>query len=275
MTATRAGAATARPRNSPAATCAAKPDNEEITIERWPPISAFVASGPPRNGTCLASPLAISLKKYSPAMCEPVPTPAVPKEISLPLNSAENSGSVFAGVAGLTANTSGVVATIATVRNCSTENPLLRYSVSLIGSAAVVTSSVAPSAAAPITAFAAMFPPAPGLFSMTTRRPVFSPRRLPTMRAMESAEPPGAKPTTRLICEFEAGCWAIAGRAPSRAAPAHNVRRAACDDMVFSRQRFASIGAGERVSKPNGEIWREGACGLLGRCAADGGAAHR
>src|SRR5438876_679830 len=43
---------------------------------------------------------------------------------------------------------------------------------------------------------AAMLPPAPGLFSITTDWPQTSCRRLPTRRAVVSVEPPGANGTT-------------------------------------------------------------------------------
>src|SRR5215470_16539944 len=43
---------------------------------------------------------------------------------------------------------------------------------------------------------AAMLPPAPGLFSITTDWPQTSCRRLPTRRAVVSVEPPGVKGTT-------------------------------------------------------------------------------
>src|SRR5258706_16387379 len=43
---------------------------------------------------------------------------------------------------------------------------------------------------------AAMLPPAPGLFSITTDWPLTSGRRLPTRRAVVSVEPPGANGTT-------------------------------------------------------------------------------
>src|SRR5882757_1861862 len=43
---------------------------------------------------------------------------------------------------------------------------------------------------------AAMLPPAPGLFSITTDWPQTSCRRLPTRRAVVSVEPPGVNGTT-------------------------------------------------------------------------------
>ena len=50
----------------------------------WLPMVAFMAGAPPWNGTCTAEILAISLKKYSAAICEPLPTPAEPKVMLLP-----------------------------------------------------------------------------------------------------------------------------------------------------------------------------------------------
>src|SRR3982074_3029544 len=55
---------------------------------------------------------------------------------------------------------------------------------------------VYPSGSRWATISAAMWPPAPGLFSTTTDWPQTSCRRLPTRRAVVSVEPPGVNGTT-------------------------------------------------------------------------------
>ena len=53
-----------------------------------------------------------------------------------------------------------------------------------------------PSGGAPITALAALMPPAPGMFSITKRWPSFSPSFSATRRAVTSATPPGPNGST-------------------------------------------------------------------------------
>ena len=64
---------------------------DEATTSIWLPTAACTDSAPPRNGTWLAFVLAITLKKYSAARCEPEPTPALPNVISLSFAQARNS----------------------------------------------------------------------------------------------------------------------------------------------------------------------------------------
>ena len=103
---------------------------------------AFIAGAPPWNGTCTAEILAISLKKYSAAICEPLPTPAVPKLMLLPFAALMKSARLAAGLLALVISDSGLDATIATVLKSLAVNPLFARKVSLIANAVVVTSSV-------------------------------------------------------------------------------------------------------------------------------------
>jgi hypothetical protein len=92
--------------------------------------------------------------------------------------------------------TSGVEPAIATALRSAAVKPLFFVSVSLMASDVVVTSRVYPSGAVPATALAAILPPAPPRFSTTKVWPIRSPRRWLIKRALPSAKPPGAKPTT-------------------------------------------------------------------------------
>src|SRR4051812_9281749 len=62
---------------------------------------------------------------------------------------------------------------------------------------------VCPSGGAPITALAALMPPAPGMFSITNRWPSFSPSFSATRREVTSATPPG--PNGRTIFTGRSG----------------------------------------------------------------------
>ena len=63
----------------------------------------------------------------------------------------------------------------------------------------MVTSTVWPSGAAVVTVRAPMLPAAPPRFSITTGWPSRLANGGPTRRAIESAAPPGANATTRLM----------------------------------------------------------------------------
>src|SRR5204863_258047 len=77
--------------------------------------SAFIAGAPPCNGTWVVGTLASALKKYSTAMCEPLPAPAVPKLIGLLCIAWRNSPILLAWVVGGAQSDSGLEAAIATV----------------------------------------------------------------------------------------------------------------------------------------------------------------
>ena len=103
---------------------------------------AAIAGAPPWNGTWVAEILAISLKKYSAAICEPLPTPAEAKVMFLPFAFLRKSPRLAAGLPGPVTSASGDDATIAIGFRSLAANPLLGRNVSLIATAVVVTSSV-------------------------------------------------------------------------------------------------------------------------------------
>ena len=78
-----------------------------------------------------------------------------------------------------------------------------------------------PSAGAAFSACAAIWPPAPGLFSTITGTPISSLSRSARMRAMASVPPPGGKPTISLMVF---GVWALATPSAPTAARAKTVR---------------------------------------------------
>src|SRR5262249_32326034 len=106
---------------------------------------------------------------------------------------------------------SGLNATMAMARRSSAEKPLLRVAVSFTASDVVVTRTLCPSGAAPLTDFAARLPPAPPRFSTTTACPKRSLSFCPTRRATTSAMPPAANATCNVmfcvgwVC-VQAGC---------------------------------------------------------------------
>src|ERR1700694_4933803 len=100
---------------------------------------ALIAGTPPWKGTCTAEILAISLKKYSAAICEPLPTPAVPKLMLLSFAALMKSARLAAGWLALVISDSGLDATIAMVLKSLAVNPLLARMVSLMAMAVVVT----------------------------------------------------------------------------------------------------------------------------------------
>ena len=108
----------------------------------WPASAAFIAGAPPWNGTWVAGTLASAFKKYSVAMCEPLPAPALPKLIGLPCIALRNSPILLTCMVGGTESDSGLEAAIATLVKSSAVKPLFLCSVSLIASAVVVTRTV-------------------------------------------------------------------------------------------------------------------------------------
>src|SRR4029078_7531438 len=147
VAATRLSAAMPRPFILPPATCAAAPPPSVVASRSiWLPSVAFIAGAPPWNGTCVASILAIFLKKYSAAIWEPLPTPADPKVIALPFAALRKWASVWAGLPGPVRRDSGLDATIATVLKSAAENGLVSRKLSLMASAVVVTKRLYPAA---------------------------------------------------------------------------------------------------------------------------------
>src|SRR5215510_4181444 len=140
VAATRLSAAMPRPFILPPATCAAAPPPSVVASRSiWLPSVAFIAGAPPWNGTCVASILAIFLKKYSAAICDPLPTPADPKVMALPFAALTKSARVLAGLPGPVRRDSGLDATMATVLKSAAVNGLVSRKVSLIARAVVVT----------------------------------------------------------------------------------------------------------------------------------------
>src|SRR5690606_15279702 len=122
--------ATAIALSAPDFTCATRPPPSVIdSMSMWLPTAALIAGAPPWNGTCVAGTLAISLKKYSAAICEPEPTPAEPKLMVLPFAAARTSFSDLAGFDGLIAKASGEEAAMATVVKSDAAKPLFLCSV--------------------------------------------------------------------------------------------------------------------------------------------------
>src|SRR6201747_1905198 len=100
-------------------------------------MTAFIAGAPPLKGTCTALSLACTLRKYSAAICEPLPTPAVPKLMLLPWADLMKSARFAAGLDSDVARHSGLDATTATGFKSVAAKPLFGVSVSLIASAVV------------------------------------------------------------------------------------------------------------------------------------------
>src|SRR4029078_5110048 len=158
VAATRLSAAMPRPFILPPVTCGAAPPPSVVPSGAiWLPSVPFIAGAPPWNGTCVASILAIFLKKYSAAIWEPLPTPADPKVMAFPFAALSKSASVLGVLPAPVRRDSGLDATIATVLKSAAENGLVSRKLSLMASAVVVTSSVYPSAGAWATAPAALF----------------------------------------------------------------------------------------------------------------------
>src|SRR5579864_6523069 len=103
---------------------------------------ALIAGAPPWNGIICAGVLARNLKKYSASIWEPVPTLGTAKLMVLPFMFLRNSVRLFAGLAALVTNDSGLIAAMASVLKSLAENSLLVNSVSLMASAVVVARSV-------------------------------------------------------------------------------------------------------------------------------------
>src|SRR4051812_16826863 len=99
---------------------------------------------------------------------------------------------------------------------------------------------------------AAMLPPAPGLFSITTDWPQTSCRRLPTRRAVVSVEPPGVNGTTTRT--------GLAGHSAATARDGRMEGAAIAAAARPTKRRRLSIGAllrevmARRVARQRGQI---------------------
>ncbi len=101
------------PRNLPDWICVTSGDTVAATAWMWLPSSAVTAGAPPGNGTCTVCALATTLNRYSAAMNEPLPTPALPYSTGFFRAASMNSRRFFAGFAGFTTIASGAEPTMA------------------------------------------------------------------------------------------------------------------------------------------------------------------
>jgi hypothetical protein len=112
-TACRFGLAMPMPLSLPELMWVMSGDKVAATAAMWPPSTAVMAGAPPGNGTCTICVLASTLNRYSAAMNEPLPTPAVPNSTLLVFAAVMSSARLLTGLAGWATIASGAEPTIA------------------------------------------------------------------------------------------------------------------------------------------------------------------
>ncbi|MNT23164.1 hypothetical protein D3C72_1585760 [compost metagenome] len=155
----------------------------------------------------------------SPAMCrdEPMEPSAMVYLPGLLRTRSRNCSMVSAGKSLRTTSTLGTLASMLTgVKSVLGSNGSVLYRLALIEKLLKLTNSVLPSLGLLATWLAAILPPAPGLFSTSTVRPIVLLSCWAMLRATVSVVPPGGAPTTRRMGALS---WAAATGAWIKATP--------------------------------------------------------